>query len=655
MLNQIVKLIAIFLVVESPLFFQVDTQQTAMSSIDWQFKKTYQTLKSYENRVKSNANSVLNSVNKLIVDVQSDPNVSFTYQTLSAISRLLINIASLNEYQDTWPGRTCNMTNQIGYIGIDNERLGRIKATIDVDASLVNTYAAVLNSAIYTNYYQLNISKRFRGISIKNHMNILTLNLWNYGIMLSSSINYINILYSKWSAATANTCSNCPVTNNFGSSSQALAIIDDTVQNLESSLAGREVTISQMSLNTMNLIKSVLNVTRNVESLFDLTSNLDSCLILVEGFKDMTTNDLWNETSNCADIAWRSSVIEYKKLQYTVMNIEAQYNLSLLTSSSAVTNSYFLATSSILTLNQSSTISTIISNMQYISDTYQKYIVDLGVDYSSLALAENILLSSNTIMTCNCAASNWTTVATTRGAKSTFSPRVTSTRRPITSTSSFATGTRTSQSSTYTDFSSDYTTTNEVTTTDYETTNSTDYGTYSDTQYTEPAANTNSVGVKARTEKPILNNARKNIVKRSLDKCYSGNGEKIPLVDENSENNRTACLVNRTLNQNDAKRYCRIFEMKLFMIDSNQTQTILLQALNFTESFTFYVDGSRNSKDGKWYYEDGKVEAFAELKWKNWNKTIVEDANAMVVTNSDDGTPCIDVINEKNYLNFICE
>lgn len=687
MLNRVSHLFVTGLIL-SPLFSHVDSQQSAMSSIDWQFQKTYQNLHDYENRVKADASSVLISVNNLMDDLKSNPNVSFMYQTLSAIARLLINIVSLNEYKGTQTGKTCSFIGQrMGTIGSDNEKLAGIRANIDIDAALVDTYAAVLYSAIYVNYYQLTTTGKFCAVSIKNRMNVLTLNLRHYANLLSVSINNINILYSKWNTATTDTCSDCPVTTNFGSSDKALAVIDPTVQSLESTLAAQEILLNQMSVITVNLIKSILSNIKNVSTLLDLSSSLDSCMVLVMGLKDLNTNDLWNETANCADKAWRSSVIEFKRLQFIVLYNEAQYNLTILGSSSAIMNSFYLASNNILNSTQKTTISNIITNINSISDSLQKYIVNLGYDYGALFSAGNELFANSNIIACNCPGVNWvtstsvppstfapisssssstpatfistrTTMRTTSALPSTSTTTIStsSTGLPTLTTSTLSTST---QASTYTDnteMTTDYTMTSS---TDYETTNSTEYGTYSDTEYTQPVERGktfSTVGAMLRTVNPQINKTTKLIRKRSVEKCINDVETRILWVDENLKKTKSACMVNKFLNQKDARRYCSIFHMKLFMIDSDQTQTNLFEFLNSTESsFAIFIDGTRNSTDGKWYYEQGKVEAFAGLKWKNLNKTNDRGEIALVVVKSGNEYPSVDAFSEKNYLNFICE
>lgn len=499
-------------------------QQIAASSIDWQFLKTRQSVESYEIRAKSLAASVLNTTNLLMEELKSAPSVSYTYQTLVSISLLLSNIVALNDYNGIRASVTCSMIDQrMGNIGADNEKLAKVKGNVALAAGLVDAYSATLFSAIYTNYYQLTSERRYRAFSIRNRMNILSASLRQYENLLSASINYINLLYTKWTSTGSSSCSDCGV---YGSqASQSLASIDETAENAQKSLIDREALMSQLSIDSTNMMKPLIEDLKNVQVLSDLIINLFSCYHLVVGFRNLTTMDLLNETANCADRTWRLSIIDYKRFQYGVMNNEAQYNLTLLISYASVLNTYYLASVSILTSNQKSTISNIITKLGAISDGFQKYIVDLGLAYSALVTASSQMSTNNAIKECDCRSVATTTLGSTfaplsttsssRTTKASTSTRkvTTSTKRSTTSTPSSSSTSREEQT-TLTDTTTTGTTdieTTETTDTEYETTaesttdylttltdypitdptdTTTDYGTYPDTDYTEPVART---------------------------------------------------------------------------------------------------------------------------------------------------------------------
>lgn len=497
---------------------RVVAQQIAASSIDWQFLKTRQSVESYEIRAKSLATSVLNTTDTLMVELKSNPSVSYTYQTLASISRLLNNIVALNDYNGIRGSVTCSMINErMGSIGVENEKLARIKGNIAIAAGLVDAYSATLFSAIYTNYYQLTSQTRYRAFSIRNRMNILTASLRQYENLLSASINYINLLYTKWTSTSSSSCSDCGVYGN--QTSQSLATIDETVQNAGRSLADREALISQFSIDSTNLMKPLIEDLKNVQVLTDLIINMFNCYHLVVGFRNLTTMDLSNETANCADRTWRLSVIDYKRYQYGVMNNEAQYNLTLLVSYASVLNTYYLASVSILTSNQKSTISNIIVKLGTISDGFQKYIVDLGLAYSALVSASSQMSTNNAIKDCDCRSVATTTLGSTFAPLSTTSSSRTTSARQVSSSTRTSTilpsssSTSSAKQTTLTDTSTttttdivttettdtEYETTEDSTTTDYLTTltdytitdptdTTTDYGTYPDTDYTEPIA-----------------------------------------------------------------------------------------------------------------------------------------------------------------------
>lgn len=541
MLSRVSIAVLLFLTVFSTVLAQ--QQLSATSSIDWQFNKIRQNLVSYENRVKSLASLIITTVNSLMDELKPNANVYNTYQTLSTISSLLDDIASINEYSRNRAAVLCSKIDErMGNIGSDNQRLAQIRGSIGINAGLVDTYSAVLYGAVYSNFHQLTTQLRFRGLSIRNRMNILTASLRQYENLLLYSINYVNVLYGKWASASENTCSDCDVFS--GQSRQPLAAIDETVQRNQIVVGRREELINEFAIEASSLMKVIIDDIQDVSVLFDLVVSLDSCFHLVIGLRNHSTTDMYNETSFCADKTWRSSVINYKRFQYGVANNEAQYNITLLTSYAALVSAHFYASSSLLTSNQKSTISNIVSKLNHIADGFQKYILDLGLSYSALVTAESQVLANNAIQPCDCRAYT-TTVASTFAPLSTTSSsmskpttlssttlRTTSLTSTLTSevtttteeteptteettiettqestteeltTTEEATETTTEEpktTSTRTRFiestprPTSTATTSKISTTVGETTTSTDYGTYPDTDYTEPVAGKKSI------------------------------------------------------------------------------------------------------------------------------------------------------------------
>lgn len=62
---------------------------------------------------------------------------------------------------------------------------------------------------------------------------------------------------------------------------------------------------------------------------------------------------------------------------------------------------------------------------------------------------------------------------------------------------------------------------------------------------------------------------------------------------------------------------CKAKDMKLFQIDGVEIQDAVLAfpPKIYGKSWALRVDGLRNTTDGNWYYDDGKIPAFSGLKW----------------------------------------
>lgn len=116
-------------------------------------------------------------------------------------------------------------------------------------------------------------------------------------------------------------------------------------------------------------------------------------------------------------------------------------------------------------------------------------------------------------------------------------------------------------------------------------------------------------------------------------------------------------------NQYAADDYCRSIGMKLFVLDSEETQTSLFNELfDLLDkySMTFRVDGVQDDEDGLWYYDDGKTPASSDLSWRVSSDPFL-DWNTLVVTNTAFPlkvylpTYTIDMVPAGKTCPFICE
>lgn len=141
--------------------------------------------------------------------------------------------------------------------------------------------------------------------------------------------------------------------------------------------------------------------------------------------------------------------------------------------------------------------------------------------------------------------------------------------------------------------------------------------------------------------------------------CNNADETSVSLDDSSGAYIKSACLVELLFGQADAKNYCERKGMKLFTIDSAETQTSLLDYLqpNFSSiEIYFRVDGIKDETDGKWYYySNGKTLAFSGLDWLVSADTL-SGRNTMVVTNTKiDWIMKVDGVDASSEFPFICE
>jgi hypothetical protein len=107
---------------------------------------------------------------------------------------------------------------------------------------------------------------------------------------------------------------------------------------------------------------------------------------------------------------------------------------------------------------------------------------------------------------------------------------------------------------------------------------------------------------------------------------------------------KNVCLIGIAKTQSEADAACKAgstagTEMKLFQIDSDDTQTAIFAVLEANlgsqgYNYAFRVDGLRDTSDGQWYYHNsGSPEpAFSNLKWYMTSDTL-EGFDSLAITN----------------------
>lgn len=390
---------------------------TSVSSVDWEYKQIESKMRDYQERVRSYIIFVQNQLNNTITVIGSTANLATVATTLKTSVSTLGNLATLSSYDYELDNITCdNIAVKTNSIAKDNLRISTISSNVAINGSKVTVEQVNIASQLALYHSNLSNDKRIALQNCTNSLAKLADMFTQYTILLANSIVRYNLLYVQLLTTKSQYCTGC-VTNFKASDTKNIGIIDNDINQIQSTLNEIENWIVNASKMIVSKVNSVNPTFKNSTSLYRMAVNLDNIANLVQGFIQLSTLEFINETSNCDDNNWKIALVQYKIYFYGQESNEAILNSTYLLINQAVTEAYYSIDKNIMTKKQQETCREIFDICRTIIEYYRQYIMVLQVAiYTKLPPVVNDLKNIQ-LSACDCSGS--TTVSTVSSSTST--------------------------------------------------------------------------------------------------------------------------------------------------------------------------------------------------------------------------------------------
>lgn len=381
-----------------------------ITSTGWEFLQIEKSIVERENRVKGLIGEILPKINSTIDSLKSNGALSSTVTALQNLRSLINALSTVSTYGVSNSTISCDdVAVKISNIRFDIARCYKTNAEVVVNATLLFIRVNNLNAALVVNYLSMTDDQRQSVQSIITSSNIL-LNEYNqYSVTLIAATYKYSQIHLQF-VNVKNTFCSCS-TQLSKSSTTALATVDDSLQNIQASVDGRETKIRNISVDTISKIKTINPDLKRNSALIMLTTTLDTISTLLTGYQILTTTSVINATLTCDDASMKVALIQYKAELYFETSIEAQKNATFVLTQLNSLNAYYAANLQTLTDSQKQSIQAVITSLSNLTEEFRQYIMALTTAIVRLLSILNDARSAKD-SGCNCSQSSSETTTT---------------------------------------------------------------------------------------------------------------------------------------------------------------------------------------------------------------------------------------------------